>query len=298
MCFAIYLDVNRELGSTIYLYGKEATFTNFIWTFLRECAKKMIATRRLISLLPATLLMASRGMALAAGQQLRATPLDTIGQPGVTLLPESGEYSKVVVWMHGLGDTAHGWAELMPMLEIGDTKFVLPTAPERPITLNGGYRMPGWSDIYSLSDKSEEDRTGFEESAQRVTELIQAELDKGVESKKIIVGGFSQGGALALHVSLRAKYKLAGCCALSTWLPLREDYPGVISEEAKTSLKLFQAHGEIDEVVQYKWGRESHDSLKEWLAAEMEFMPIPGMGHSSDPSEVEALRAVIQKWLA
>ena len=186
----------------------------------------------------------------------------------------------------------------MPMLEIGDTKFVLPTAPERPITLNGGYQMPGWSDIYSLGDKSEEDRSGFEESAKRVTELIQAELDQGVESEKIIVGGFSQGGALALHVSLRAKYKLAGCCALSTWLPLRGDYPEAISDEAKSSLRLFQAHGEIDEVVQYRWGRESHDSLKGWLSSDTEFLPIPGMGHSSDPTEIEALRAIIQDWLA
>ena len=98
--------------------------------------------------------------------------------------------------------------------------------------------MPGWSDIYSLSDNSEEDREGFEESAKRVTELIQVELDKGLSSESIIIGGFSQGGALALHVSLRADYKLAGCCALSTWLPLRMDYPSAISAEAETSLKL------------------------------------------------------------
>ena len=70
---------------------------------------------------------------MAAGG-LRAIPSDTIGQPGITLLPESGEYSKVVLWMHGLGDTADGWAGLMPMLDIADTKFVLPTAPEKHYT--------------------------------------------------------------------------------------------------------------------------------------------------------------------
>ena len=225
---------------------------------------------------------------MASGGGLRTLNKDNTGKPGITLVPESGDYSKVVVWMHGLGDTAHGWAGLMPMLELEDTKFVLPTAPERSITLNAGYVMPGWSDIYSLSDSSEEDREGFEESARRVTELIKAEVDKGVPSENIIVGGFSQGGALALHVSLRAKYKLAGCCALSAWLPLREDYPSSISDEASNSLKLFQAHGEDDEIVQYQWGLNSHKMLRDWLAV-ADFLPVPGMGHSTEPSELNAL---------
>ena len=253
----------------------------------------MIATRKILTI-TASLLCVRTVASAASG--LRALRTDGVGA-GVTLLPQSGLYDNVVVWMHGLGDTADGWAGLMPMLEIENTKFVLPTAESRPITLNGGYQMPGWSDIYGLDSNSQEDAEGFMESAARVTQLINMELEQGIQSKNIVIGGFSQGGALALHVSLRANYTLAGCCALSTWLPLRGDYPGAISSQARTSLKLFQAHGEMDEVVQYKWGSESHAQLREWLELPAEFMPIPGMGHSSDPSEIDAVKNTLQNWL-
>jgi lysophospholipase-2 len=92
--------------------------------------------------------------------------------------------------------------------------------------------MPGWSDIHGLDSESPEDRAGFEESATRVNRLIQAELDKGIPSNKIVIGGFSQGGALALHVALRSQQSFAACVALSSWVPLRKDYPAALSPAA------------------------------------------------------------------
>lgn len=159
---------------------------------------------------------------------------DTQGGRGVTLVPPSGLYSKVVLFFHGLGDTADGWASLMGTLNMEDTKFILPTAPVRPITLNMGMSMTGWSDILGLHPNSDEDSKGFEESAERVNRIIQSEIDGGISPSKILIGGFSQGGALALHVSLRSKYPLAGCVGLSTWVPLRKDYPNSLSESAKS----------------------------------------------------------------
>ncbi len=121
--------------------------------------------------------------------------------------------------------------------------------------------IKGWSDIFGLQKTDREDRNGFDKSSARINEIIQKELDSGVPSSKIVVAGFSQGGALALHVSMRSAHKLGGCVALSTWLPLREEYPAAASENAKT-LPILQVHGDRDQVVAHQWGRSSHDLLK------------------------------------
>jgi predicted esterase len=155
------------------------------------------------------------------------------------LIPQSGSYSKVVLWFHGLGDTADGWADMMPSLNLEETKFILPTALSIPISVNGGMEMNGWSDIHGLSMDAKEDRDGFNLAAKRANAIIQAEIDKGIPASKIAIGGFSQGGALALHVTLRSPNAYAGCVALSTWLPLRDDYPEALSTAAKT-MPIFQ----------------------------------------------------------
>lgn len=98
-----------------------------------------------------------------------------------------------MVFFHGLGDTADGWASMMPSLNISDTKFILPTAPSRKITLNRGATMTGWFDMVGLEMTDPEDRVGFEESSARVSSIVNAEISKGVDPKKIIVAGFSQG---------------------------------------------------------------------------------------------------------
>ena len=103
------------------------------------------------------------------------------------------------------GDTADGWADMMPELSLADTKFILPTALSIPISINGGMEMNGWSDINGLDMAALEDRVGFDSSAKRINKIIQQEIDKGIPPAKIAVGGFSQGGALALHVSTRIR---------------------------------------------------------------------------------------------
>lgn len=155
------------------------------------------------------------------------------------MTPSSGSYSNVVLWLHGLGDTADGWADMMPSFSLEDTKFILPTAASIPISINGGMEMNGWSDINGLDMESPEDRQGFDLSAARINKLIKQEIDSGVPASKIAVGGFSQGGALALHVALRSPESYAGCVALSTWLPLRNDYPAALSQAAK-AMPIFQ----------------------------------------------------------
>lgn len=215
---------------------------------------------------------------------------DGMGGRGVTFTPTSGTYSNVVVWMHGLGDTADGWASMMPSLGIRDTKFIVPTAKSRPITINMGMPMPGmyllwpasiyhpayvfdlgcttlgWFDIYDLDEDSPEDADGFADTSKRINAFIQAEIDKGVAPNRIVLAGFSQGGAVALHVSLRSEHSLGGCIALSTWLPFRSQYPDVLSSAA-TNLPVLQVHGDEDQVVSYPWGKGSHEVLKGLLTS-------------------------------
>lgn len=110
---------------------------------------------------------------------------DNHGNKGIVQLPSSTQYQSVVIWMHGLGDTADGWAGLMSEFGLENTKFILPTAKNRPISLNGGMSMNGWSNIYGLSMNDEEDRAGFDESKERIDHLIQKEIDSGINPSKV-----------------------------------------------------------------------------------------------------------------
>ena len=206
---------------------------------------------------------------------------DGQGGKGVTMTPSSGEYERVVLWFHGLGDQADGWSELMPALDMEKTKFILPSASPRPIALNGGASMPGWSNIYGLDASSQEDKEGFTSSAERVNALIQSEIDVGIAPHNICVGGFSQGGALALHVSLRSAHQLGCCVALSTWLPFRDEYPTALPATLNKAMPVLQVHGSADQVVAHKWGQGSSELLKTMLTNH-EFITIKVCTHAND----------------
>lgn len=152
---------------------------------------------------------------------------------------------------------------LVEYLNIPKAKLILPNAPTRPISLNYGHSMPGWSDIYGLNANDPEDIEGFTNSANRINGFIEKEVtENNISPSRIIIGGFSQGGALALHLTLRhQKYAFGGCIAFSTWLPFHADYPSALSPHA-SSLPIFQAHGTSDTIVPYKWGHNSHLLLK------------------------------------
>ena len=112
--------------------------------------------------------------------------------------------------------------------------------------------MPGWSNIFGLDLTSPEDREGFDATSRRIHTIVQAEIDRGVPPERVVVGGFSQGGAAALHFSLRCPHALGGVVAFSTWLPLRSDYPGALSPFAAHTPILF-CHGTQDYIVDYSY---------------------------------------------
>ena len=156
-----------------------------------------------------------------------------------------------VIWLHGLGADGHDFEPIVPELRLPDSmplRFVFPHAPVRPVTVNGGMAMRAWYDIRSMSMSRDQDMDGIRKAAGQVEALIAAEQEKGVPANKILLAGFSQGGAMALYIGLRHPQQLAGICALSAYLLLPEKLESERSN-ANRNTPVFMAHGIQDPVV-------------------------------------------------
>ncbi|PRW33175.1 acyl- thioesterase 1 [Chlorella sorokiniana] len=195
-----------------------------------------------------------------------------------------------LIMLHGLGDSGQGWADVAPMLQpdLPQTKFIFPTAPIRPITINGGMRMTGWYDIADLDriGSESQDAAAMHESRRYIDELIEQEVAGGIPSESIVVGGFSQGGAMAL-MSLRSKHKLAGIVGLSCYLPLLEEKP-IVSEENKDT-PVLMCHGDCDQVVNYDFGKRSYEELQK-EGVKVDFKTYQFMGHEACGEELMEMR--------
>ncbi|MEI8299839.1 MAG: alpha/beta fold hydrolase [Pseudomonadota bacterium] len=198
-----------------------------------------------------------------------------------------------VLWLHGLGADGHDFVPIVAELGLPTTlaaRFVFPRAPYRPVTINGGYEMRAWYDICSLSAAERADPTGLAQSVATVHALIEDEIARGIPSSKIIVAGFSQGGAVALHAGCASPRRLAGIMALSTYLPLPQQFC-VAAHAANVALPILQCHGLNDSVVTISMGTAARDVLRaagypvEWQALAME--------HEVSFDEVR----LIAKWL-
>ena len=168
-----------------------------------------------------------------------------------------------VIWLHGLGADGHDFEALVPALRISEEtpmRFVLPHAPLRAITINGGMQMRGWYDITGMDFERGQDRAGIEDSAAILGALIHQEIRRGIAAENIFLAGFSQGGALVLHAGLRFPRRLAGIIALSTYLPLADALQGEKSD-ANQRTPLFIAHGVHDPMIPVALGRHSRAQL-------------------------------------
>ena len=172
-----------------------------------------------------------------------------------------------------------------------EVKFVFPNAPSIPITLNMGMRMPGWYDIADLGDIAgrSEDETGILRSQKVFHSLIADEIKTGIPTERIVLGGFSQGGAMSLMAGLTCETKLGGIFGLSCYLLLREKLQSLIpAENPNKATPIFMGHGDMDPVVQNKWGKMTADKLKEW-GWNVDFRTYPGLPHSASPQELDDL---------
>lgn len=169
-----------------------------------------------------------------------------------------------VIWLHGLGADGHDFEPIVPYLGVDDLgiRFVFPHAPRRAVTINMGLLMPAWYDIRDLGLRRDMDGSGVEDSCARVSDLIAREEDRGVPSGRIVLAGFSQGGAIALHLGTRYAKPLAGIVGLSTYL-VAPDGPDELAGQANERTPIFLAHGTLDPMVPFAAGVEARDRLRE-----------------------------------
>lgn len=153
-----------------------------------------------------------------------------------------------VIWLHGLGADGHDFEPIVQKLNMPNVRFILPHAPEMAVTRNSGYIMPAWYDLYGVTGSSKEDEDGIKNSQHYVNSLIQKELDRGIAAERIVIAGFSQGGAIALYTALRYPKKLGGVLALSTYLPVKAKL-AVEANPANVATPIFMAHGVFDDVI-------------------------------------------------
>lgn len=203
--------------------------------------------------------------------------------------------SASIICLHGLGASGHDSANMARAVAFSTGfRFVFPHAPVRPVTLNGGAPMPAWYDIHGLTFDSIEDEVGIRAAAESLFHLMQKEVERGIPSNRIVLAGFSQGGAMALYTALRYPHALAGILALSTYLPLHH----FLEKEASVANKLtpiFMAHGDEDNVVAPALGEFSYKCLKK-LEYSVQFNRYP-IGHSVCPQEIIDITLWLQQRL-
>lgn len=202
------------------------------------------------------------------------------------LVEPAGAADAAVIWLHGLGADGHDFEGIVPYLGLPGghgVRFVFPHAPVRPVTVNGGMEMRAWYDILEMNVGMRQDEAGIRGSAELARALIAAEVSAGIASERIVLAGFSQGGAIALHAGLRHPEPLAGVMALSTYLPLAESLDSERSH-ANDEVPIFMAHGKADPVIPFRLAEESRKRLERaGYAVDFRSYPMP---HSVVPEEI------------
>ncbi|KAJ4135862.1 hypothetical protein NW768_003464 [Fusarium equiseti] len=222
------------------------------------------------------------------------------------VFPAASRHTATVIFVHGLGDTGHGWASAVEnwrrRQRLDEVKFILPHAPQIPISVNMGMRMPGWFDIKQLGGDVDslirnEDAEGIKRSQQYFHELIQEEINSGISPERIVLGGFSQGGAMSLLAGLTCTSKLGGIIGLSSWLLLSKTFADMVKPtDANRQTPVMMFHGEEDPIVPCERGKLSADLLK-GLGYDVSWKTYPGMGHSAVLEELDEVEAFLRKQL-
>ncbi|MCQ4295840.1 alpha/beta fold hydrolase [Pseudomonas stutzeri] len=209
------------------------------------------------------------------------------------ILEPNGAADACIIWLHGLGADRYDFLPVAEALQqrLHSTRFVLPQAPTRPVTINGGWSMPSWYDILAMSPARAIDREQLEASAQQVITLIETQRDGGIDPTRIFLAGFSQGGAVVLHTAfLRWQGPLGGVIALSTYAPTFGDHLDL--PETALRYPTLSLHGSRDDVVPPAMGRAAYQRLHD-VGVDVTWREYP-MGHEVLPEEIRD----IGEWLA
>lgn len=210
------------------------------------------------------------------------------------ILEPANAADAAVIWLHGLGADGHDFVPIVPELHLPAglaVRFIFPHARVRPVTINNGYAMRAWYDIKALALSGPEDEAGIRESENAVRALIQTQRDAGIAANRIVIAGFSQGGAIALQTALRYPERLVGVLALSTYLPLRGALTAELSQSNR-DVPILMCHGTVDPVVPLALGAMSRDALRaQGIAVDWREYP---MQHEVSMAEI----GDIAKWFA
>jgi predicted esterase len=223
----------------------------------------------------------------------------------LTVLPK-GNHTATVIFMHGLGDSGYGWKPIADQLardpSFQHVKWVLPHAPSIPCTANGGFLMPGWFDIISFSFGGPEDEPGALKSREDVNNFIEQEINQGIPANRIVLGGFSQGGAMSLVTGLTSTHKLAGLTVLSGWFAIRGKVKELLGQHT-AAIPIFWGHGGDDPLVPLSIGKLSKEELKEVGVGEatgpgepgISFNEYPDLDHAADMQEIRDWASWLKK---
>lgn len=217
--------------------------------------------------------------------------LDTV------ILESAPNPQAAVIWMHGLGADGNDFVPIVEELDLSGCapiRFVFPHAPQIPVTINGGYVMRAWYDILTTDLVRREDEGGLRQSQQAIEQLIAAQIAQGIPTNKIVLAGFSQGGAMTLQTGLRYPEKLAGMIVLSAYAPLIDTLAAECAPANKRT-PIFMAHGTHDPIVPHARGSASRDALVQ-LGYQIEWHDYP-MQHSVCWEEVQAIGQYLQQVL-
>lgn len=203
--------------------------------------------------------------------------------------------SASIIWLHGLGADGNDFAPIVPALKLPGAaiRFVFPHAPMRPVTINGGMRMRAWYDIADGANRRE-DESGVRASQTLIEALIAREKERGTAANRLVLAGFSQGGAIALQTGLRHSERVAGIMALSTYLPIADKFAAEAGK-ANRDAPIFMAHGSYDPVIPLARAEQSRGLLQS-LGYQVEWREYP-MQHSVCPEEVSDISAWLGKVL-
>jgi phospholipase/carboxylesterase len=214
------------------------------------------------------------------------------------IIEPAADHRASVIWLHGLGADGHDFEPIVPELRLPDEygiRFIFPHAPMRPVTINGGMAMRAWYDVKTQDLRREEDADAIENSKEIINRFIAAEINAGIAAHRIVLAGFSQGGAITLHCGLRYPQRLAGLIALSSYLPL----PGRLAAEKSMSsetVPILMLHGVYDPVIPMQAGLQSRDLLKQ-AGYNVEWHTYP-MQHSVCLEEIQRIGRWLEKVLA
>ena len=198
--------------------------------------------------------------------------------------------SASVIWLHGLGADGNDFVPVVKMLNLPHVRFILPHAAYKKVSANNGYEMRAWYDVFGFASGSREDATGVHESQAYIESLISKEVARGIPTERIVLAGFSQGGAVGLHTALRHQQALAGVLALSTYLPLKASLASEKSKQNQT-IPIFMAHGIFDDVISLDTCRVSFEVLQtqHYSINWHEY----AMAHSVNQEEIDDIRAFL-----